>query len=58
MRLPLLFPKDSESLKNIGHPTSGSGGNKTFKQYLKSEQTDKQTNRGADASKIYYPPAG
>ena len=39
---PLLFPKDSES-PNIGHPTSGSGGKKTFKRYLKSEHTDGQT---------------
>ena len=32
----------------IGHPTSGSGGKKTFKQYLKSEHTDRQTNRRTD----------
>ena len=32
---PLLFPKDSESLKIFGHPTSGSGGKKTFKRYHK-----------------------
>ena len=42
---PLLFPKDSESLKNIGHPTSGSGGKKTVKRYLKSEQTHRRTDR-------------
>ena len=40
---PLLLPKDSKSLKKIGHPTSGSGGKKTFKRYLKSEQTDRHT---------------
>ena len=40
---PLLFPKDSESLKIIWHPTSGSGGKKTVKRFLKSEQTDTQT---------------
>ena len=34
--------------KNIGHLTSGRGGKKTFKRYLKSEQTDKQTNRQTD----------
>ena len=28
---------------HIGHPTSGSGGKKTFKLYLKSEHTDKRT---------------
>ena len=44
----LLFPKDSESLKNIGHRTSGSGGKKTFNRYLKSEQTDGQTDRQTD----------
>ena len=42
---PLLFPKDSE---NIGHPTLGSGGKKTFKLYLKSEHTDKQTDTQTD----------
>ena len=41
---PLLFPKDSKS-KNIGHPTLGSGGTKTVKWYLKSEQTHRQTNK-------------
>ena len=45
---PLLFPKDSKSLKNIGHPTLGSGGKKTVKQYLKSEQTHKHTDRQTD----------
>ena len=27
----------------MGHPTSENGDKKTFQQYLKSEQTDKQT---------------
>ena len=34
-----------ESLKNIGHPTSGSGGKKTIKRYLKSEQTHVHTDK-------------
>ena len=41
--LSILFPKDFWISKNIGHPTSGSGGKKTFKRYLKSEETDRQT---------------
>ena len=40
---PLLFPQGFRISKNFGHPTSGKGGKKTFKRYLKSEQTDKQT---------------
>ena len=40
--LPLLFPKD------IGHPTSGSGGIKTVKRYLKNEHTDGQTDGQTD----------
>ena len=31
--------------KNIGHPTSGSGGKTTFKQYLKSEHKDRRTDK-------------
>ena len=34
--------------KNIGHPTSGSGGKKTVKWYLKSEQKDKQKDKHTD----------
>ena len=34
--------------KSIGHPTLGSGGKKTFKQYLKSEQTDKHMDKHTD----------
>ena len=41
---PFLFPKDSE------YQTSGSGGKKTFKRYLKSEHTDGQTDRQTDKS--------
>ena len=33
---------------NIGHPTLGRGGKKTFKRYLKSEYTDKQTDGRTD----------
>jgi hypothetical protein len=29
-----FFPRISILWKNIGHPTPGSGGKKTFKQYL------------------------
>ena len=48
---PLLsttFPQGFRISKNIEHPTSGSGGKKTFKRYLNSEQTDKQTDRQTD----------
>ena len=48
---PLLFitfPQEFKISKNIGHPTSGSGGKKTFKLYLKIEQTDKHTDRQTD----------
>ena len=44
----ITFPQGFPGSKNIGHTTSVSGGKKTVKQYLKSEhtnrQTDKQTN--------------
>ena len=43
-----MFKYETTSLKiskNIGHPTSGSKGKKTFKWYLKSEHTDGQTHR-------------
>ena len=36
--------------KNIGHPTSGSGGKKTFKRYVKSEQTHRHTDTRTDIS--------
>ena len=35
----------SRSSKNIGDPTSGNGGKKTFKRYFKSEHTDRRTDR-------------
>ena len=41
------FPKDFES-RNIGHPTSESGGKKTVKRYLKSEQTHRRTHGQTD----------
>ena len=40
---PLLFLQGLRIAENIGHPTSGSEGKKMFKGYLKSEQTDRQT---------------
>ena len=45
---PLLFitfPQGFRISKNIGHTTSGSGGKKTVKRYLKSENTDRQTDK-------------
>ena len=45
---PLLFitfPQGFRISKNIGRQTSGSGGKKTVKRYLKSEHTDKQTHK-------------
>ena len=41
--LSITFPKGFQNSKSFGHPTSGSGGKKTFKRYLKSEQTDTRT---------------
>ena len=43
--LSITFPQGFRIFKNIGHPTLGKGGKKTFKRYLKSEQTDKQTDK-------------
>ena len=37
------FPQGYRKSKKFGHPTSGSGGKKTFKRYIKSEQTDRHT---------------
>ena len=45
---PLLFPQGFRIFKNIGHPTSGSGGKMTVKRYLKSEQTDRRTGGQTD----------
>ena len=41
--LSITFPQGFRISKNIGLPTSGSGGKKTVKRYLKSEQTNRQT---------------
>ena len=41
----ITFPQGFRLSKNIEHPILGSGGKKTVKRYLKSEQTDTQTNR-------------
>ena len=46
--LSITFPQGFQISKNIGHPTSGSGGKKMFKRYLKSEQTDGQMDRRTD----------
>ena len=43
--LSITFPQGFRISKNIGHPISGSGGKKTDKRYLKSEHTDRQTDR-------------
>ena len=48
--LSITFPQGFRICKNIGHPTSGSGGKKTFKRYLKSEHTDTRTDRQTDKS--------
>ena len=37
------FSQGFQISKIFGHPTSGSGGKKTFERYLKSEQTDRRT---------------
>ena len=47
---PLLFPKDSESLKILDIRLQEVGAKKTFKRYLKSEHTEKQTDRQTDIS--------
>ena len=49
--LSITFPQGFGISKNIGHPTSGSGGKKTFKRYLISEHTDGQTDRQTDGQK-------
>ena len=42
------FPQGFRISKNIGQTSSGSGGKKTFKRYLKSEQTDRRTDTQTD----------
>ena len=39
----ITFPQGFQIFKNVGHPTLGSGGKKTFKWYLKSEQKNTWT---------------
>ena len=46
--LSIIFPQGFRISKNVGHLTLGSGGKKTFKRYLKSEQTDRHTDRHTD----------
>ena len=46
--LSITFLQGFRISNNIGHPTSGRGGKKTFKQYLKSEHTDRQTDGQTD----------
>ena len=46
--LTIPFPEGFQNSKYFGHLTSGSGGKKTFKQYLKSEHTDKHTDKQTD----------
>ena len=40
--LSITFPQGFQISKNIGYPTLGSGGKKTFKRYLKSEKIDRK----------------
>ena len=46
--LSITFPQKFWISKNFGHLTLGSGGKKTFKQYIKSEHTDKHTDKRTD----------
>ena len=48
--LTITFPQGFRISKNIGHRNLGRGGKKTFKRYLKSEQTDGQTDKQTDIS--------
>ena len=48
--LSITFPQGFRISRNTGHPTLGSGGKKTVKRYLKSEHTDRQTNKYMDIS--------
>ena len=42
------FPQGFQIFKIFGHPTLGSGDKKTFNRYLKSEQTNRQTDKHTD----------
>ena len=46
--LSITFSQGFRISKNIWHLTSGSGGKKTVKRYLKSEQTNTRTDRQTD----------
>ena len=48
--LSITFPQGFQIITIIGHTTSGSGGKKTLKRYLKYEHTDGQTDRQTDIS--------
>ena len=48
--LSITFSQGFRISKNIGHPTSESGGKMTFKQYLKSEHTNRQTDKQTDGN--------
>ena len=43
--LSITFPQGFRISKNIVHSILGSGGKKTVKRYLKSEHTDRQTDK-------------
>ena len=49
----LLFPKESESLKILDIQHWEVGGKKTFKHYLKSEHTDRQTHTQTNTWKFW-----
>ena len=40
--LSITFSQGFRISKNIGHPTSGSGGKKNVKRYLKSEKSEEK----------------
>ena len=46
--LVITFPQEIRISKIFGHSTLGSGGKKTFKLYLKSEQTHRHTHTHTD----------
>ena len=46
--LSITFPQGFRISKNIGHPTSVSGGKKTVKRHLKIEHTHRETNTHTD----------
>ena len=50
---PLTFSQRFWNSKNVGHPTSGSGGKKKFKRYLKTK-VNTQTNTDKHMDKSTY----